>query len=404
MSVIVPYAWDARPLVVLPLGPNTGTIVTTLRLLGTSPAGAGHGGDVFACAFTPDSALVLSSGWDGFLKLWDVQLGAPVAGFQADGRPLSACAVSPDGQHWLSGSMDGLLGKWEAKGQTQESLFLAHTRPISALRFSPDGSLLASASWDRNVILWPTDRLGQGRPMGAHEDIVSGCAFLPDGRRLVSWSYDRMVCIWDVARARQLARLEGHADRVLAGAVSPDARWLATGARDGQVKLWGLPQGRSVAETLLRGEARACLFLLDAESLILVDAAGRLSVHGLPDLQLRSELNTGLPVQCASLSPSGAILALGCNDGRVCFVAVEGFDQAPLAITAAQTMRESAGVLRRLLGGAKPRPVYLCTCPACRLPFELPGTPSDQPATCPGCQRRVRVCVVTPAAEAVASS
>jgi WD40 repeat protein len=381
-----------------------GAIVTTFRLLGTSPSGAGHNGDVFACAFSPDSALVLSSGWDGFLKLWDVQLAAPVAGFQADARPVSACAISPEGEHWLSGSMDGLLGKWEAKSQSQVSLFLAHTRPISALRFSPDGKLLATASWDRSVILWPTDRLGQGRPLGTHEDIVAGCAFLPAGRRLVSWSYDGTAGIWDVVRPRLLARLEGHSDRVTAGAVSPDARWIVTGSRDGQVKLWELPQGRPAAAAALRGEVRACLFLLDAESLVAVDAAGRLTLHGLPDLQVRSELHTGLPVQCAELSPSGAVLALGCTDGRVCFAAVEGFDQAPLAVTATQTLRQSSGVLRRLLGRPRSQPVYLCTCPACRLSFELPGTAPNQPASCPGCQRRVRVCVVTPAAETVASS
>lgn len=378
--------------------------MTTLRLLGASPAGAGHGGDVFACAFTADSAFLLSSGWDGFLKLWDVQLGTAVAGFQADARPLSACAVAPDGQHWLSGSMDGLLGKWDAKSQARTSLFLAHTRPISAVRFSPDGSLLATASWDCTLTLWPTDRLGQGRPLGSHRDIVAGCCFTPDGRRLLSWSYDHTVGVWDVARGRSAAELEGHGDRVTAGAVAPDGRWLVTGSRDRQLKLWELHTCREAATAGLHGEARACLFLLDAESAVVVDAAGRLTVHGVPDLELRAELHTGLPVQCAELSPSGAVIALGCGDGRVCFVAVEGFDQAPLAITATQATRESAGVLRRLLGGARPTPVYLCTCPACRRAFELPGTGAGQQAACPGCQRSVRVCIVTPATEPVAGS
>ena len=77
--------------------------MASLRLLGISPAAAGHEGDIFACAFSPDSNFVLTSGWDGFLKLWDVRLGTSVSGFRADGRPLSACAVSPDGQQWLSG-------------------------------------------------------------------------------------------------------------------------------------------------------------------------------------------------------------------------------------------------------------------------------------------------------------
>jgi WD40 repeat protein len=358
---------------------------------------------VFACAFTADSTLVLSSGWDGCLKLWDVQLGSPVCGFQADHRALSACAISPDGQHWLSGSMDGLLGKWEAATQAQESLFLAHTRPISAVRFAPDGSLLATASWDCSLTLWVPDRPGQGRPLGTHGDIIAGCAFTPDGRRLVAWSYDHTASIWDVSHPQRVAHLHGHTDRLTAGGVAPDGRWLATGARDRQVRLWSLTQGREAANTILLGEARACLFLRDGESLVVVDAAGRLTLHRLPDLQVCSELHTSLPVQCAELAPSGATIALGCRDGRLGFVAVEGFDQAPLTITATQTLRTPPGGLRRLFSRAKPKLVYLCTCPACRQSFELPGTEPDQSAACPGCSRHVRVGAVTQQPEPAAS-
>ncbi len=91
------------------------------------------------------------------------------------------------------------------------------------------------------------------------------------------------------------------------------------------------------------------------------------------------------------------MIALGCGDGRVSLVAVEGFDSAPLAVTAKRSFRDGAGVFRRLLGGSRPTPVYLCTCPACRQSFELPGTAPEQPTPCPGCRRRVRACLVTQA-------
>jgi WD40 repeat protein len=381
-----------------------GGIVVTLRLLGGSPAAAGHSGDVCGCSFTPDSAFVLTCGWDGCLKLWDVQVGTAVAGFQAEGRPLSACVVAPDAKHWLSGSMDGLLGKWEVSSHEQVSLFLAHTRPISGLRYSPDGTVLASASWDRAVILWPTDRLGQGRTLGNHEDIVAGCAFTLDGHRLVSWSYDHTAWVWDVAKLRPLVQMKGHSDRILAGAVSPDAQWLATGSRDRQLKLWQLQSGKEIAAAPLKGEARACFFLLDAQSLLVVDATGNVSLHGLPDLEPGAELSTGLPVQCADLAPSGATLALGCTDGRVGFVTLEGFDGAPLLVSATQSFRTNNGVLSRLLGRTgKPKTVYHCTCPACRQSFELPEENPREPAPCPGCRRQLRACLVTKLAEPVSS-
>src|SRR6516164_5938970 len=39
-----------------------------LRLMAEGPGG-GHGGEVFALAFTPDARFVLSGGWDGHLRL-----------------------------------------------------------------------------------------------------------------------------------------------------------------------------------------------------------------------------------------------------------------------------------------------------------------------------------------------
>jgi WD40 repeat protein len=354
-----------------------------------------HAGEVFGCAFTPDSHYVLSCGWDGYLKVWDVEQGSEVISFQADTRPLSTCAVAPDGTSWLSGSMHGLLGKWSAETQNQQQVFLAHTRPISALRFSPDGTQLATASWDCSVAVWPADRDRDGRILGHHKDIVAGCCFTPDGHRLVSWSYDRTVAVWDLRDPDSPGHLEGHADRVLAGGVSPDARWLATGGRDRVVKLWSLQAGQPAATTVLHDEARACLFLLDTETLLLVDAVGTISVHSLPDLTPRTELSTNVPVQCAELSPSGGMIALGGTDGRVRFVRVDGFDRRPLAVTAQCEVRDAAGAVRRFFGGAKPTKVFLCTCPACRHAFEMSGTSPGQPAPCPSCGRAIRVCLVT---------
>src|SRR5262249_40474998 len=154
------------------------------------------------------------------------------------------------------------------------ALFLAHTRPISALVFSPDGQTLATAAWDGLVILWPESQQRNGRPLHGHTDIVSGCCFTPDGRALVSWGHDRTVRAWDPARARQTASWQAHGDRVTAGTVGPCGRWFVSGGRDRLLKLWDLQAGSEVSAVALAAEVRACLFLLDGESLIAADAGG----------------------------------------------------------------------------------------------------------------------------------
>ena len=364
--------------------------MATLRLLAAGPGTGSHGGEVFTCTYTPDGAFVLSGGWDGYLRLWETSVGAPVTGLEASDRPISACAVSPDGRRWLSGSLAGLLAFWDPMTQQQLNVLLAHTRPISAIRYSPDGNTLATASWDRTLVLW-TD-LGQQREsqtLAGHTDVVTGCAFLPDGRVLVSWRYDARVRTWDVARGRPLACLTGHKDRVTACALSPDGTWAVIGSRDGTIKLWNLNEMTEVQTRKGRVEICSCFFLHDGETVGTIDVQGTIRLLSVAHLQPQAELATRLGVHCGALSPGGDQLVLGCTNGRARFIAVDDLDASPLLVTPKRQSRKRS-LVGRLLGRTNRTHEFRCTCPSCRKSFELPSVPPNHPTPCPNCQRKLR--------------
>jgi WD40 repeat protein len=359
-------------------------------LLKVGAQAGGHAGEVFSCSFSPDGRLLLSAGWDGYLRLWETEHGQQVHQLQAATKPLSACAVSPDGRYWLTASMDGLLSQWDSQTHNRANIYMAHTRPISSITFSTDGAILATASWDRQLILRNPANDREARTLTGHGDIVSGCGFTPDGKTLLSWSYDGTVRLWETTRGRAMATFPGHRDRITSGAVGPDGRWAATASRDLQLKIWDLVAGQEKATAALKAEPRACFFLLDGENLVLVDAAGRLTLLSVPGLEVQAEVDTGLAVQCAELSPAGNQVALGCIDGGVRFVAVDGFDSAPLVVTPMQTSRRTANLIQRLFGQSRVIQAFLCTCPACRQSFELPVSARGQSA-CPFCHRHLRL-------------
>jgi WD40 repeat protein len=323
--------------------------VASLQLLEADLPREGHAGEVYACDYTADAGLILTAGWDGYLRLWDASSGAQVSALQAGPKPLSCCAISPDGKQWLSGSMEGLLGFHDAVTHETQFCFVAHTRPISALRFAPGGQQLATASWDRQVVLRKTGREREGRLLGTHQDIVAGCRYSADSKRLLSWSHDRTARYWDVEAGRELTALEGHDDRVTAAALSLDGRWAASGGRDGQVKLWDLADKTEVCGIRPGAEVRGCFFLLDGTSLLTADENGWLLLLAVPELEVMAELRTGLRVMCAELAPGGQQLALGGEDGRLYRVAVEGRDDVPLLVTATQGARSRPSFLDRLL-------------------------------------------------------
>jgi WD40 repeat protein len=370
--------------------------VGTLRLMRDDSPPERHDGEVYCCAYSPDGDFVLSAGWDGQLRLHEAATGGVLAALAASPKPLSCCAFSPDGRLWMSGSMEGLLGIWD--GVSHQSLinFVAHTRPISSICFSPDGQAMLTASWDRQVAVRKAGKEREGRNLSGHEDIVAGARFSLDGQNVVSWSYDGTIRFWDVTLFKELATLSGHTDRVTTTSLSPDGRWLLSGGRDGMARLWDLETRNELAAVNVGAEVRCCFCLPDAETAAVVDAVGRVFLFALPSFQVQAQIQAPAHVLAGDLSPSGAQLALGGEDGGVHFVAIEGYENASLVVTAVQTVREQATILDRMFGTKRMAKLFEYRCPACRQTVESPSLPS-RPVACPKCRRQLRVNARVPA-------
>jgi WD40 repeat protein len=279
--------------------------------------------------------------------------------------------------------------------QQRLSIFLAHTRPISAIVFDPDGQNLATSSWDRSLGLWKVQREREGRQLAGHQDIVAGCRFIPDGKTLLSWSHDGSLRLWDVANGKQSGQLPGHEHKISAAAISPDGHYAASASRDGVFRLWDMTTQQELAAASLNYEARSLFFLLDGESLVSVEANGRVAIHTAPQLTEVGELNVRLPLQCAALSPNGEQIALGCDDGKLRFLSVDGLEQTTFFVTATRTSKKTTTVLGRLFGKTKVQHSYTCTCPVCRNAFQVPDDSTHQPRHCPNCKRQLRLSAAT---------
>jgi WD40 repeat protein len=364
-------------------------------LLAVAQSPGGHGGEVFSCTYTPDGTQVLSGGWDGHLRLWEAKSGAHLTGFKAGDKAISACAVSPDNLRWFSGSLDGMLSTWDPMNQQRVSVFLAHTRPISSIVFDPEGQVIATSSWDRSVSLWRMTRERESRQLSGHQDIVAGCRFTPDGKSVLSWSHDGSLRLWDAVQAKQSGQLPGHEHKISAAAISPEGRFAASAARDGVLRLWDLGARAELAACNLKYEARSLFFLLDGESLVSVEANGRVAILSTPQLSELGELNIRLPLQCAALAPGGEQIALGCDDGKLRFLFVEGLEDSAFYVTATRTSHRTTTVLGRFFGKTQIRHAYTCICPVCRNSFQLPDDSTQKSRHCPNCKRRLRLNAAT---------
>ena len=145
---------------------------------------------VTSVAFPPDGTRAMSGSWDKTVRLWDVATGEAVRTLQGHSDPVLSVAFSPDGQWAASGGgfvplsgdapfgrRDNTLRLWEVDSGRLLRGFEGHSGAVNAVAFSPDGSHLLSGSSDRTVKLWDVATGQIIRNFEQHTDKVRAVAF-----------------------------------------------------------------------------------------------------------------------------------------------------------------------------------------------------------------------------------
>ncbi|MCR9245660.1 MAG: protein kinase [bacterium] len=118
------------------------------------------GARVFAVAFRPDGAAVLTAAADGIVRIHDLDgtersrlhTGQPV-------KPVRLAVWSPDGQRVLTSSRnDGARARlWNVADGTEVLRFDARTSTVECNAFGPHGRFAVTSCHDGTTRIWPTD-------------------------------------------------------------------------------------------------------------------------------------------------------------------------------------------------------------------------------------------------------
>jgi len=291
----------------------------------------GYTRGVRSLAFSSDSALLATGGFDWTIKLWNLSvwrpgvLTPPVRSLTGHQNLIWSLAFSPDGATLASGSEDRSIRLWDLSAWRDASfdpatpitaqILTGHTDGVIALGFSPDGRTLATGSnfLDQSLRLWDVARRRERLRLKGHVSAVLAVAFSPDGQTLATGSADKSIRLWDPTTGRERTHLQGHTGYIISLAFSPDNRLLASGGSDRVVRLWDLEAHREETKSIeITGSLGPSALAADALHIVFAEDANlrRWDVFSGRLTSLPSHTNT---VRYLAVAGDGTVAAVSAN-------------------------------------------------------------------------------------------
>lgn len=234
---------DGRHVVVLG-GDGLPTLVPTTGARASADGAAGAAASDLVAVLSRDGRrLALTSPRHPKILVFELEPRRLVAAFE-DPRPVIALALSPDGERLVSSGFDGVLKSWDVAGGRLARAIRASLDPVWAMDFSRDGRELATAGNDRGIKIWDTTTWDEKAALRGHEDTIWTVAFSPDSRQLASAGQEEAAMLWSTEprhapeEMRRLLRGPNWSDRIPHLAFSPDSALFAGTAADGTVHVW----------------------------------------------------------------------------------------------------------------------------------------------------------------------
>ena len=223
-------------------------------------------GDVLSMEMSANGKLLLTSGFDQIVRLWEVEGG----GCQEIniGDPFNFACLSPDGRYIAITSSDGLVrfyaldesadlddpdyldGSWHLDGRSEGNLpmpFQCNNNPVNVLALSTDG---------RRALAVAESRLEDG---------------------------DYRLFVYDLENCENLETLEGHSYVVNDLALSADGSLAASVDLLGNLMIWETRSGIIPSATIRHpsGEIKSVSLRADGGTIVTVNSDGTLSIWDL---------------------------------------------------------------------------------------------------------------------------
>lgn len=242
-------------------------------------------GRVNSVVFSPDSKSLAAGKSRGDVTVRAVPGGDETCEITTRGgkgvtSTLHAVGFLPDGKGLVTYGYPGPLRVWDIDSKAERASWGGLFSDTEAVALGPDGTWAAfgrgAQGGEKPELRVGVNDIPSGKPRGKPLTQTEGTETLavsPDGKRLASvkgWAShpSTTVNLWDLPTGQLQAELKGHTQAIRALAFSPNGKYLASGGWDNTVRIWDAEAGKPVTEFKVGGWVYGLSFGPESKTLV----------------------------------------------------------------------------------------------------------------------------------------
>lgn len=132
--------------------------------------------------------------------LWDIETGDVIQQFEGHGHIVNEVRYHPSGLYLVSSSWDGTLRVWNPVTGEEVRQFSGHASETFGIDFSEDGRVMLTTSSDRTVRMWDWATGEEMQRFTEHNDWIQEVIFSYDDSFAISAGQDPAARIWRINR------------------------------------------------------------------------------------------------------------------------------------------------------------------------------------------------------------